>query len=241
MRQLLTIALVFNLSALTAQENSDQNDIKGLKLVQYVINTDTSGKTLFSDSSFINIYSNGSLRLCDMSYEHHTSYNTIELLSEIRRHYFIYSADSSYGLDYDGHMTPIIRNLQVDSVLAMQWFYHNNLRKFFSLYTKELISSGKNDEDAILNETYLLKLKTDQSSQTTCRLGYVKEAPGMHLDPLGDPNNRKDMRLCKVRMITECPPCKIEINYTLDEITEINPDIISLFADYRKSINQIRH
>ncbi len=116
MRILIGYLLLIVCSPSFGQEVS-AGEIKGSKFIQYVTIGDTSGRKGLFDSTVTEIYSNGKISLYKLSYGYSSSYNSIELASEERFHYFIHSNDSLYGYDYDGYQEPFVKRVSVDSIL----------------------------------------------------------------------------------------------------------------------------
>jgi len=163
-------------------------------------------------------------------------------ISELRDHYFVYTNSDSIGIDYDKYKKVINRKVTIDSLFKFEWIAQNKLYPIFTVNSTQLLSSEFNDKTGILKETYSFRGKKDSTINGTLFLDFTNNLKGIHVSLSKELDSIKNMKLFKVRVISNARRMtdgiyldKFEQTHDLNEVPVLNrEEVMSYFERYKK-------
>jgi len=206
-----------NLSSKKHKEN--QNEIKGIILTDNFPLIDKTGKLESYDTLVTKIYYYRDLTLYQLSYHYDSSVENVSLKSETRHHYFVHKNGDVYGYDYDEHKPQSGSRISADSLFKKEWCMLINPYPILIKNNVVLISSQQNADSGILEETYLIKGKSDTTMSGTVFLSFSNTLKNIDYSLSRELDSIKKMKLYTVRMVNNSRYIK-DYNITLDRIEQ---------------------
>lgn len=147
---------------------SNNSEIKGIKILSINPALDlATGKFSGYDTSCAWIFSKDKLIINSFEYPFDSIYSRmdevdsapkiISKISEKRYEFLVYEVGKKYGLLYNQHKTPQIREVNLDSIVKTYWIYQTVLDSFFLKKNMELSSREGEKGSGLYKESWFTK------------------------------------------------------------------------------------
>lgn len=163
--------------------------------------------------------------------------DVVDMTGPKRNNYFIFSADSAFGIEYNEQNNETTRK-PVDTVLKYHKTFNQEIDSFFSKVDVKLVDTRINPDSGTVHETYQFKTTTAPFQTGTAYIDYSNiQLPFASTGTLKEleARNKRHAYGFTVFGAVECAPLvSVQMRFDSAELPagKISPVVLKLFAEY---------
>jgi hypothetical protein len=178
--------------------------IMGITLRSFFPVVDNNGKFILYDPQYAEIYYYGNqvLYRTHYTFSWHTKDGGI-LKEEKRTRNLVHTKGNPEGYYSDSSLAIFNKKVLVDSMLNKEWYELGLLSSVLKNTDMSLVSSFKNENVGILNETYLVQSKIDTTQKGMIFLSFSNAFKDIAFTLSKELDETKKMKLSKIKIVND--------------------------------------